>query len=303
MAKCVTEEVRNRKFELVSSSPSFDYEGAEFYERVAGLLNLREDVIQQIGCLLDTKRLPEAAWNNLARNLFEMIGEIMPDDPATAAQAVEAGLTFIDPHFNGPHYVTYKTRYNIVRCLERIHYSAPREPHYKHIREYRWDRILLTRSNIAAHAVRGFHKKTQRPGSLPPITFKRPEGWKPSKKERALDRKVSNALLSAVESVTLEELPMDAHFFILNCTYALIRWLPEVPELGAIRHLLAHRHMSTRTKQNIVYALFRRYGTRIPDEIRELPCLAGIWRKLPLPRRYDNETEELLRSMDTPRLN
>jgi hypothetical protein len=81
-------------------------------------------------------------------------------------------------------------------------------------------------------------------------------------------------------------LPNDAKFLAINCSLALIRWLPGKDELtGAdldgLEALLHARHVSKRMKQNFFYALFRRYGKDIPPKFREV--FKGIaplsWRK------------------------
>jgi hypothetical protein len=266
LAWCVAQEIKTRQFKLLTVSSSFDYEGAEFYERVSGVLDITRDVVQQLHRLLDSPGLNEVQWNNLARNLFEMIGELMPDDATAAEAVVQVALRYIDPAFEGPHYVSYKTRYNVVRCLERIHYSAPRDPYFQHILHYHWSGKVLNRDHIAAHAVRGFHMKKQKPGSLPPTVF---NDRKPTAEAARMDVEVSNALLGAIEALTSKEVPEDADFFGLNCTLALIRWLPQEPDLDRLGRLLRHRHTSVRMRQNIVYALFRRYGLDIPGKFLE----------------------------------
>jgi hypothetical protein len=266
LAWCAAQDLKTRQFALLTVSSSFDYEGAEFYERVDGLLDIVRDVVRQLDRLLDSSGLNETQWNNLTRNLFEMIGELMPDDAVAAAAVVPVALRYVDAAFEGPHYVSYKTRYNAVRCLERIHYSAPRDPYFLHILDYHWSARVLDRDHIAAHAIRGFHMKKQKPGSLPPMVFNDRE---PTEDEGRMDVEVSNALLRAIETLAAKEIPEDADFLALNCTLALIRWLPQEPDLDRLRRLLKHRHMSVRMRQNIVYALFRRRGLNIPGEFLE----------------------------------
>jgi hypothetical protein len=273
LAWCVAQEVKTESFELLTASSSFDYEGAEFYARVSGLLDVTHDVVGKLDQLLKRRLWNETQWNNLARNLFEMIGEMMPDDGAATEPVVQVALQHIDPQFKGCHYISYKTKYNIVRCLERIHYSAPRDPYFAHMLTYQWSETKLDRSHIAAHAVRGFHMKTQRPGTLPPTVF---INRKPTPEMIRQDVEVSNALLNAIEALTTEEIPQDAEFFALNCSLALIRWLPSQPDLDRMARLLNHRHMSTRMKQNIIYALFRRYGLDIPERFQRAGSLQGL---------------------------
>ena len=82
-------EIKSNQFNLLMSTPSFDYVGAEAYQYVHGLLDLRCELIERLDSLLDKPSVPELEWNNLARNLFEAIGILMPNDDELAAIAVK----------------------------------------------------------------------------------------------------------------------------------------------------------------------------------------------------------------------
>jgi hypothetical protein len=216
--------------------------------------------------------LDDVEWNHLARNLFEMIGELIPDDDAAAEAIARVALQYLTPKSRRRQYVCYKTRYNVARCLERCHYSAPR-PYYHHILQYRWNTQPPNRDNLGPYAVRGFHMKTQEPGPLPPTMFTDTSASPPMLQ---LEREVSDALMRAIEGLIAPELPQDAYFFGINCTLALIRWLPQTPDLDRIDSLLRHRHITMPMKQNIFYALFRRYGIEIPTRFLDAGSFRGI---------------------------
>ena len=276
LACCAAEEVKSRIFCLLESSPSFDYEGAEFYARVNDLLDVNIDLIPKLEDILgDWRDRDEVRWNYLARNLFEMIGELIPDDNMSATTVVRVAMKYLSPNYDDHHYVSYKTRYNIARCVERCHYTAPRKPYFHHILHYHWSQQTPNADHLGAYAIRGFHMKTQEPGLLPPTVFTSPLETD-VKDMIELEGEVSDALMCAIEGLSAHELPDDAHFFGINCTHALIRWLHIEPDLDRIDKLLRMRHMSSLMKQNIFYALFRRYGINIPDRFRESGLFSGI---------------------------
>lgn len=278
LAWCVTKEIKSRSPDLLKSSGSFDYEGHEFYDRVRDILDIKHDVIDQLGCLLDSRDLDEGQQNHLIRNLFEILGELTPGESGLVEKIAETALPFLKPTRTDAGYITYKTRYNIVRCLERIHWSAPR-PYIDHIKDFRWWRDPYHKPaedeyHVYAYAIRGFHRPRQEATSTPPIIYRRTIA---SKQMRDLETKVSDHLMAVIESLKEYEIPEDAIFLGINCTLALIRWLPQKPDLDRIDTLMQWRHMDWRMKQNLFHALFLRYGARIPTRFRNggLFCDAG----------------------------
>ena len=269
LAWCAAKEIKTRSFDLLKSSSSFDYEGHELYDRVRHLLDIKNDVIDQLSRLLDVRSLDERERNHLIRNLFEMLGELTPEDNGLVKKIVEAALPYLKPAQGEASYVTYKTRYNIARCLERIHWSAPR-PYIEHIQNFRWwwnphCRPLRGQDHISAFAVRGFHRPRQEATSTPPILYRRtatPPGL------GKMEREVSDRLMAIIEGLKEHEIPEDGSFLGINSTLALIRWLPRKPDRARIEALLRHPHMTSRMKQNLFYALFIRYRTTIPDRFR-----------------------------------
>ena len=71
-------------------------------------------------------------------------------------------------------------------------------------------------------------------------------------------------LMAVIERINEHEIPEDGIFLGINCTFALIRWLPKNPDLDRLEALLHWRHMDWRMKQNLFYALFVRFGMKIP---------------------------------------
>lgn len=262
LAKCVHQEIIEGEFDLLTSSPSFDYEGGEFYARVHDLFGIEpyieEHIIKRLESLLrNPGSLCEEQWNHLARNLFEMLGELLPDDDTIAEKATGVALKYLNPNPNALRYVSFKTRYNVARCLERIHDSAPR-PYNRHTLEFHstWPKSPRDDRHVGAHAIRGFHLLKQEPRPVPPLVFN-------GKSSRSgglmhLEKIVSKALIDAVLQLDVPEMFEDAAFLGINCTHALIRWLPQTPDPGQIQEILAHRYTSKPMKQNIFWALYLR---------------------------------------------
>jgi hypothetical protein len=276
LAQSVAEEIRDGRFALLKSSSSFDYEGAEFYSRVNDLLDFKAELVSRLDSLLKRRGLNETEWNNLARNLFEMVGELVPDNDKFAAVAAKVALKYLNPKFNRNSYVSYKTRYNVARCLERCHHSAPRKPYFAHILSYNWNDGYPDRNHIGAYAVRGFQRKRQEPGPLPPTVFIRKAHRRGNL--TVIEGSVSDSLMTAIEKLGDEpgfRQQEDAHFFGINCTHALIRWLPQNPDLDRIERLLKLPYMSTPMKHNVLWALFRRFRSRIPKQLTGKGLFSG----------------------------
>jgi|GEM_PF-449944 len=270
---CIANEIKDNKFDLLTSNPSFDYEGGETYQYVHGLLDLRLDLIETLDRLLDNSSSNEQQWNHLTRNIFEAIGMLMPDDDDLAATAVRKAIDILhEKEHRSDLYVFFKTKYNIVRCLERIHSSAPRDPYFAHTLKHHWRYAPRDRDNIGAYAVRGFHMKKQKPGALSPMVF---VNKYPDEAIRELEPTVCECLLSMIGNLRDKELPEDAKFLAINCTMALIRWLPEEPDLDRIEKLLKHPHTSHPMKQNMFWAIYRRYGVNVPERFRASGVFKG----------------------------
>ena len=265
LAWCVAEEIKKHSFNLLKSNSSFDYEGHEFYDRVKDLLDIKKTVIGNFRNLMDLRDLNEEERNHVIRNIFEMIGELAPEDNQLTQIVAKRALPFLSPSRKGKKYVSFKTRYNIVRCLERIHWSAPR-PYIRHISSFSWWRSPKGKPKagqqyLYAYAIRGFNKPKQEATAKPPIVYIESKKKSPMPQ---LEKQVSDRLLSTILNLKEHEIPEDGLFLGINITSALIRWLPKKPDLTKIENLLCWRHIDWRMKQNIFYALYVRYGTKIP---------------------------------------
>lgn len=280
LAWCVAKEIRafeTQKFALLKSSSSLDYEGHELYDRVQHLLNIETDVIDKLPRLLRAQDLKEDERNHLIRNLFEMLGELTPANDGFVRIIAEAARPYLKSAQSNSKsaladsvYITYKTRYNVARCLERIHWSAPR-PYIDHIKTFRWWwNPACTPSegeqHVTAYAVRGFHRLKQEATSEPPIVYRSSET--PMGLEQLADD-VSECLVAVIEGIQEREICEDAYFLCLNTTLALIRWLPKKPDLVDIERVLGNRHMDLRMRQNMFHALSVRFGATIPDQFRK----------------------------------
>lgn len=288
-------EVKSGQFDLLAGNPSFDYEGGETYQHVDGLLDFRGQVINKLGMLLAEAPRSTLGWNNVVRNLFELIGMLMPEDDTATETVTRTAMNLLNArHYRREGkpdiYIFYKTMYNIARCLERVHPSAPRKPYYRYILKRGWPRPSY--DSIGAWAVRGFHMKKQKPGPLAPTDFGATI-LDPAIAE--LEPVVSDCLMSTIENLTDEEIPEDAGFLGINCTLALIRWLPKEPDLGRIMKMLRHPHITAPMKQNIFWALYRRYRVEIPNCFRRARIFEGAGQL----RWACKEAKEALRHVQT----
>ena len=104
------------------------------------------------------------------------------------------------------------------------------------------------------YAIRGFHRPRQEATPVPPILYKRTTT---SAAMMRVETDVSNRLIAVVEELLKErEKNEDGSFLGINCTLALIRWLPKRLDLARIEALLRHPQTSWQMKQNLFLALF-----------------------------------------------
>jgi len=257
-------------------------------------------VINKLGHLLSFTGLNEGERNNLIRNLFEMLGELTPGDDGLVERVVEASLPYLKPITTKAEYITYKTKYNVARCLERIHCSAPR-PYIDHITSFSWwrdphSKPPMNKQFIYAYAIRGFHRPRQEATPLPPIVYIKTES---TELMRELEKRVSDRLMTVIETIKEHEIPEDGIFLGINCTLALMRWLPknlENPDLDRIEGLLKWLHIDWRMKQNLFYALFIRYGARIPVHFSERGLFSDAGE---LDENASEEAKEAFRKIKT----
>lgn len=231
LAWSASQEIIKGNFSVLSGTPSLDYEGAETYRYFGELIDLKLHLVDNMKSILGESKLDPPGWNNLVRNLFEAVGMLAPSEENLASSEASLMRKVIpyaiellkQPKYNNI-YVRYRTKYNIVRCLERLHPSAPK-PYFKHIikNPYPWTEEV-SRNNIPAFAIRGYHREERKPGEFPHMIFENNNGYM---EIPDLENEVSNCLLTIIENLTDDELLQDAEFLKINCTFALIRWLPQ----------------------------------------------------------------------------
>ena len=120
---------------------------------------------------------------------------------------------------------------------------------------------------MGAFAIRGFHRARQEATSVPPILYKR---MTTPAAMRIVESNVSNRLIAVMTGLLREhEKQEDRDFLGVNCTLALIRWLPKRADLAEIEALLGNPRTKWQMKQNIFYALFARYRMRIPSRFQK----------------------------------
>ena len=265
LAWSVAQEIKNRRPETLCSTPSFDYLGAETYRFVDELIDVKGDLLDQVGPLLRTKGLDDRGWNNLARNIFEAIGMLAPPRDDLLERIVPIALSVLrSTRFNG-HYVRCRTKYNVARCLERIHWTAPR-PYVTHVLTGEAHRGPPGKRRVAAYTIRGFHMRVPKPGPLPVTVFKRAlrDGYM-----RELQTQVADCLLETIERHNDWEMAEDARFLRINVAHALVRWSPKSPDHSRIAAMLSDMKSPCRFLQtNVFYMLWVRHGNRIPGAYR-----------------------------------
>jgi len=138
---------------------------------------------------------------------------------------------------------TYKTKYNLVRFLERMHPSAP-QPYFDEVMNCFKNREAI--ENKKAWAIRGFHEKEPR--------VKMAYLWFRKFVTHNLQEYVSDCLLSVLESLAEPELHRDAEFLKINCTFALIRWACDSHK-ERIKTLIGNGIVSDKSVQNLKQAM------------------------------------------------
>jgi hypothetical protein len=263
LAWSASHDIRSGEPKLLAATPSMDYEGAETYRLLSELIDVREDLIQQIKNLLDVTGLDVEGWNNLARNLFEAVGMLAPDDTDVIEAMVPTALNILPRKtYKGTH-VSYRTKYNVARCLERLHYGAPR-PYFEHVTSKEPYETPPSDRAFGAYSIRGFHLRRPKPGPHPMMIMRQRD------RDRVPDTEleVSDRLLKTIESLDQWELPEDAEYLRINAAFALIRWLPLKPDHYRIQSILSMKSHCCYTHTNIFWALFHRCGEDIPGEYK-----------------------------------
>ncbi|MBN2197412.1 MAG: FRG domain-containing protein [Polyangiaceae bacterium] len=140
----------------------------------------------------------------------------------------------------------FMTALNLVRCLERLHVSSP-SPYGRFLASTdwtsRWDlvsddsgRSWRVQEPFSTYALRGFQLASRRVDHARMVLLdRRPEG---GPYEDYRERDVAACLLGVMERLgSLNDLPLDGEYLWINCTHALIRWLPWT-DTGPARRLV-----------------------------------------------------------------
>jgi hypothetical protein len=272
LARAVATELKSRDYYLLARTSNFDYVGAETYQFLRDIISADEQLLEHLEAAMRNTEQDETAWNNVAHNGFEAVGMIGEDSAErffdTAIRILNLGP---DAPSSASPRASYRTMYNIVRCLERLHKSAPR-PYCRHVLQQDWSRPQTPSWGcFGAVAIRGFHLATQRPGPYPPMIYQ-------ATSDNPKQKDLSGCLLSILESLNEHKQPRsehgtsapcavavegetkllggDATYLEINCTYALIRWLHE-DHVNRAKSLLGRAALVPDSKANLFQALLR----------------------------------------------
>lgn len=263
LAKTFATELTSKNYDLLANTSSFDYVGAETYAFLHELLPIDQDFHRHIDKALNSKKDDKEAWNNIARNCFEAIGMIGEE---SAEQFIEKALKILYPakkscDQSSEDLASLKTKYNVVRSLERLHRSAPR-PYYQHVLTEAWGKNPSW-GCFGAKAIRGFHRPKPHPGFFPPMVYNLPQNTSDNFKQK----EVSQCLLTLLEELLAKQPDVDSRYLEINCTFALIRWLHE-DHMSHVKRLLLQ--LTSFSKANLFHALLRFRKPDIFDDCTDL---------------------------------
>jgi len=269
LAKTVAIELTSKNYDLLAHTSSFDYVGAETYSFLKDLLPTQEALFEHIREALSSTKSKRKIWNNLVRNSFEAIGII---GDKSAERFIETALGILQPtrrsvHQQSDGLATEKTKYNIIRCIERLHPSAPR-PYYQHVLTKAWDKEPSWHS-FGAKAVRGFHRPKPHPDFFPPMIYE----WDYNTNNGFMQKEVSRCLLTLLEQSSAKRRSRESRYTEINSSFALVRWLYE-DHIHIVKKLLNNAHLTPASKGNLFHALLRFKKPEIFDDCTDL--LAGM---------------------------
>ena len=297
LAWSAAREIKTGVPRLLCATPSFDYHGMEPQAFLDGLIDVKNDLVNNLDRLLAPRKLSVNNWNNVTRNLFEAIGVLArSDDRDLVLSVAPKAIQLISQNtYKGMH-ITYRTKYNVVRCLERLHPTSPK-PYFAHILTGDWRSEKSGRKWYAAHAIRGFHLKHPRPSPIPRIVLEEPRPDADIRQNRC-EATVVQCLIDTIDRLNRQwELPKDGKYLRINASYALIRWLPRDSELdknpelhSQIHRILEMRDACWRTVTNVLWALNYRYGDNIPT------CCAALLKE-GIMRHATKEVHDVLTTL------
>ena len=246
------------KTTILSEASAFDYEGGETFRLLhdmyeADAEKIRIDLIPKIIKNIEfykNKMEYSEAINNVIRNGFEVLGMIAENVDNSIINwvlKIIADNTIKDRVLkkNGSLY-TFKTKYNLVRFLERMHCSAP-QPYFKEVMNcFRNEEEF---KHIKAWTIRGFQEEVPK--------RKMANLWFVGDfKEHNLQEKVSNQLISIMENLSDYYLSEEAEFLEINCAFALVRWAyKSQSHINRIKKLLNTGTLCAKSIYNLKEAL------------------------------------------------
>ena len=265
LAKSVTAELTSKRYELLASTTHLDYVGAEMYRFLRDLLDRDQEVFaQHVDDALASKTETPEAWNNIVWNCFEAAGMIATAEVAGRFIDKALGILSLAKAADGDHRtLSSEAKYNILRCLERLHASAPK-PHCDYVISRAWPRDPEW-GFFGAWAVRGFQQRERYIGSYPPMTYH----WEKNEGTGHRQEEVSTCMLDLLEN-TLDQAGDDsARFVEVNCTFALIRWL-HPGHVTRLKNLISGGQLGPEAKANLFLALTRFRNPRLLEGTSDL---------------------------------
>jgi hypothetical protein len=246
LAKKIWTELKDEAYDLLARTTKLDYVGAEFQMFLLGLFRSKSELFRKLERAVDVANEDVAEWDKLLWNVFETVGSI-----GTASEErfidLAVDVLCLPTGRAGRHEPSYRTRYNVVRCLERLHNSAPR-PYVEHVMTKGWPG-RANKKHFGAWAIRGFHMPSSRPGCFPPMSYESTGG-------NRRQRKVSDCLLRCVENLGTRSLDDEATHLEINCTFALIRWLHK-GHVSRVKKLLRRGDLCSMSRGNLFQAFLR----------------------------------------------
>jgi hypothetical protein len=247
LANKIAKELRTLEFDLLARTTKLDYVGAEPQMFLLGLFQSETELIEQLQQAMQIARQDCTKWDKVIWNIFETVGNIGTESAAgfidTAVDVLSGALKCAPANR-----LSYRTVYNAVRCLERLHNSAPR-PYYDHvITKEGWSR-MATRQFFGAFAMRGFHVQQPVPGYFPPMSYR-------NTGENRKQQAVSDCLLILLKELGSHSREDEARYLEINSTFALIRWLHEGHVLR-VKELLRDSNLTPESRGNLFQAFLR----------------------------------------------
>ncbi|MCP4269899.1 MAG: NACHT domain-containing protein [Candidatus Brocadiaceae bacterium] len=286
LAYGIYNELKTTSFNLLSSTNSFDYVGAETYAFLYGLINSSDTFFTLVNKALNAPNLDNQEWNNIIRNCFEAIGMIGDEQ---CYSFIDKALEMLQVPEDASNPVLPRTKYNIVRAVERLHDSAP-HLYFQHVLQKDW-KLKSTFYSFHAFAIRGFHLKHPEPGIFPPLEYFYPRNNFASELQKKVSKKLMDLMVQAAGCrLANKENPSfhDYEHLEINCSFALIRWFFR-GHLNDLRNCLETVPLHPKTKGNLFMALTR---FRKPELFKEFK---GLFYDIETTKVLDFSTTELLR--------